>query len=88
MIYIYTNIQYTCTHICIYTCIYIYLYLHIHSFMYLIHIYSYIYTYIGDCHSNNGTQDYSTMLIDVVDKWNNVPQNQDLSGVKLCIFNT
>jgi hypothetical protein len=35
---------------------------------------------VGDCHSNNGGQDFSTMLTDVVDKWNNVPQNQDLTG--------
>jgi hypothetical protein len=35
---------------------------------------------VGDCHSNNGGQDFSTMLTDVVNKWNNVPQNQNLTG--------
>mmetsp|Transcript_22423 Transcript_22423/g.21657 ORF Transcript_22423/g.21657 Transcript_22423/m.21657 type:complete len:325 (+) Transcript_22423:226-1200(+) len=35
---------------------------------------------VGDCHSNNGGQDYSALLIDVVDRWNNIPQNQDLTG--------
>jgi hypothetical protein len=35
---------------------------------------------IGDCHLNNGGQDFSALLTDVVDRWNNVPQNQDLTG--------
>jgi len=35
---------------------------------------------VGDCHSNNGAQNYSALLTDVVDRWNNVPQNQDLTG--------
>ena len=35
---------------------------------------------VADCHIDNGGEDFSTMLLDVVDKWNNVPENQDLSG--------
>jgi hypothetical protein len=36
---------------------------------------------VGDCHSFNGGQDYSALLTDVVDRWNNIPQNQNLTGV-------
>jgi hypothetical protein len=35
---------------------------------------------VGDCHSNNGGQNFSALLTDVVDRWNRVPQNQDLTG--------
>ena len=35
---------------------------------------------VGDCHTDNGGEDFSTMLVDVVDKWNNVPENQGLTG--------
>jgi hypothetical protein len=35
---------------------------------------------VGDCHSNNGGQDFSALLTDVVDRWNNFPQNQNLTG--------
>jgi len=34
---------------------------------------------IGDCHTS-GTEDWTLMLTDVVDKWNNVPQYQDGFG--------
>jgi hypothetical protein len=37
---------------------------------------------VGDCHKiTTGGQDFSTLLTDVVNRWNNVPQNQDLTGV-------
>jgi hypothetical protein len=35
---------------------------------------------VGDCHSNSGNEEYSAMLTDVVDRWNHIPENQDLTG--------
>jgi hypothetical protein len=35
---------------------------------------------VGDCHSKTGSEDFSTMLTEVVARWNNVPENQDLTG--------
>jgi len=39
---------------------------------------------VGDCHtSNGGSTNFSSMLLDVIDKWNNVPEYQNLTGATL-----